>query len=697
MIHLFTADLLFAQFRLLFWGYILFSLLPRAFRLSSDSPWIGQRVLVYWGFIGSMILPIVIGLALFRLYDLAGILITLLAIIATVQVVGRKRAGCDKGRGEPASGAHGKPKGHSRFLIWQIKKIERLTNFINKWKKGESAITFPRLFTGISTGKPFNTSLFMTALLGGGLRLIPVVKDPVPATTGWFYALQNIKQFRLQNLSSLLPEPFGFYGLLSFTSQVTQIQPELLLHLVESLTVFILCFFIYQIVQWAARTDRRISHIAGLLAVIVYAVAPILVMHNAFDPGLYYSKATLAISFAIPCVYSFYYISAKFSYRLLFSLSLLAVASIDLFIFVYILLPLLAVVCTYFLVVAGWQKSIGKAGMLIGATAAVITIYATLISYYGLSYRSFLLWQFFNPEIYNPGSRLSGIQLPLLWYGFWTGLGFILLNGILVLKGRKSRLLELFLFMVFCSMALLYHPSLNTGFSWVYNDQLLSFFSFITAVFYGLIALNVVRFVHDLSSKKMLSWTTIPVLLISITGATYVQYHFPRKTEVPPTLPSGFFESYYQIATTRIPYTYTVVGPEIMQSLSTNRNAFMSYSFFLNNFSRIDSRYAQKVETTDEPIREIKFEYRPSPSMFLFVAKAPYVFQHQMVVGGEDMMRRMHQWVREYRRKPGRTVELYYENEHCIIYELKYETGTSRINPELFRVQTNEPFPLFNE
>jgi len=238
------------------------------------------------------------------------------------------------------------------------------------------------------------------ATIGDLTRMYPALTNAAPFSRGWFLELNLIKNLRMQDYFSGYPEPGGMHAIVSLFSMLTQVSPEMILHLLGALSSFFLCIFIY----WVAGdiTKKKYSW-APLMGVSVYALVPMLFIPISLDQQIEVSSMDLALCFALPTFiisirslrreqphYCFYVCSG-----------FVATAMTNLFVTLALLLPLLLlgfviVPTNYF------SRTINKMAVYLGLVGILIAIPFLVGSlYYGVSFESFLLSQFFYIQSYN--------------------------------------------------------------------------------------------------------------------------------------------------------------------------------------------------------------------------------------------------------------------------------------------------------
>ncbi|MDZ7693497.1 MAG: hypothetical protein U5K69_20660 [Balneolaceae bacterium] len=92
--------------------------------------------------------------------------------------------------------------------------------------------------------------------------------------------LNRVKNLRLQEYFTDIPDPGGMHSLVSLFSMLTQVSPEMILHLLGALISFFLCIVIY----WATRDITKNDYpMAPIFAMSIYALVPMLFLPLSLD------------------------------------------------------------------------------------------------------------------------------------------------------------------------------------------------------------------------------------------------------------------------------------------------------------------------------------------------------------------------------------------------------------------------------
>lgn len=253
---------------------------------------------------------------------------------------------------------------------------------------------------------------------------------------------------------------------------------------------------------------------------------------------------------------------------------------------------------------------------------------------------------------------------------------------------RKEKIRdELTLSIIFLITSSLYILGIEANsYLWFDIDQLNSYYALLIAIFISVLfstLLELIESVFKISSSnlRIFSWGAI---VLTISGLIFLQGGLKVNRATPDTIPNGFMKAYYDIIAERQPYSYATVGPKVQEIMAKNRNYFMEYSFFLEEYRRIDSLYHQQLQL---PKVERDGDKIPPASVFVFTDNAPNKsIQQGILYNSSSVMHDLEQWIANYRALPNRRVKVFYSDKTTTVYELVNRRGESNIDDLLFDV-----------
>jgi hypothetical protein len=324
----YKVEALFAAVRIVFTFVLLFGFMaPLFLSHTRDLPSI-EKLIYSWVGLGGIIVFSIFVLTVFNIYDFISIAVTLLLITVIINIV----------RSKTDSLADYFEKWELDTLVSQVRRIENRdrsywTSFIANIKN-----VF-RL--NYREGSQWFL-IFGIAVAGGLIRMYPALQNASPFSRGWFDQLNRVKELRLQQYFTDFPAPGGMHSLVSIFSMITQVSPEMILHLLGALSSFFLCIIVY----WTARDITKNRHpMAPIMGMAIYALVPLLFLPLSLDQQVEASGIDLALCFAVPTFTIFMRnLRSKYKSPWFYVLSgFIATAFINLFVAFIILLPMMFV------------------------------------------------------------------------------------------------------------------------------------------------------------------------------------------------------------------------------------------------------------------------------------------------------------------------------------------------------------------
>ena len=665
----YTVEALFAAIRIVLTFVLLFGFVaPLFLSHTRDLPSI-EKLIYSWVGLGGIIIFSIFVLTVFHIYDFISIVVTLFLITVIVNIA----------RSKADSIADYLEKWELNTLVTQVRRIESSQRSYWGDFKSQLKSTFSLDY---KEGSQWFL-IFGIAITGGLIRMYPALQHASPFNRGWFEQLNRVKELRLQQYFLDFPAPGGMHSLVSIFSMVTQVSPEMILHLLGALSSFFLCIIVY----WTARDITKNRHpIAPIMGMAIYALVPLLFLPVSLDQQVQASGVDLALCFAVP-TFTIFMRNLRSTYKspwFYVVSGFVATAFINLFVAFIILLPMMFVGLLA-LPRRNYLKSFYRVSVyLIFLSVIVLIPFVVVCFLQGIEPRAFILSQLYDMQAY---SYFPLLVMPL---GELSYIYILIAAGLLVyylidyLFSDKDYVRdEIAFLLVFALVALRFTPALDIGeLFWIDTDQLNEFY----AVLIGILAsvlfaaplelLNKIKRIPESAIYK-LSWG---LLLISIPALIYWQGGIRVSRMLPSTVPDGFFEAYYQIVEERLPYTYATVGPEVQRIQAKNRHFYMDYDYFLDEYGAIDSLYHQQLG--QESIEEV-----PPASIFIFAEKPPYGnIQQGILYNASGVMRDVEQWMADFRTLPDREVRIFFENSTTKVYEIVNRENESKVSDILYHI-----------
>ena len=658
--------------RLLAWYVLLFGVLGPYILPGIPRTSLAYRLMYSWIGAGGFILLATVLLVQIHLYDFISIAILLFFLPFSIFVKTYRNQGYSYGKAFSLI--------YHRLLLKQIRFIEKFEweEFVKRIKNKARYLQRVRHQDSISLVESYLVP--MVALVGAFIRFYPAFSNASPFTRSWYASLHRVKELSLQHYFDVSVDPGGMHVLVNFFSKLTQVSPELILHLLGGLTSMLISVWIYGILRGMVHEPRTIAPLAGMS---LYALAPIVIMPISLETQVVPNTIDLGLSFALPVV-MVWMRNLRHSRKLLgifVAAGIVAAGLINLFVLLLILLPGLAFLGLAVPGKLSYSRRILDIGKVFILTGAVLSVYWLVTYLVGdVNIKTYLLEQLYSTQFY---SYFPNLWLPLeqmaLIYGV-IGIFTVLLTVINNLVARRKDILQYHFYGIFILVSLLYLPELELGYTYVDLDQLSSFYAVLIAVLGGLLFYNLIGLLTLVFKRRPMAqpYVEIACAIAGIGYILFLQGGIRTSNILPQTLPNGFFYGYYQIIEENLSYTYATVSPSIDSTLAKNRHFFMDYDYFLNNYSSIDSLYYDQLASN---IDKQDMESIPPASIFVFVAKPPYnSIQSGILTDPSGKMDALRQWIGEYEQMGGRRVRVYRNYENSVIYEIVNRENEVRVD-----------------
>jgi hypothetical protein len=566
--------------------------------------------------------------------------------------------------------------GENQLVASHVKKIEGIKEL--SFSQIKKRLT-PK--QDISVKSPYSFFAILIAMVGAGLRITTAIQNSAPFSRIWYFELEAVKNLSLQQYFEGFPTPKGMHSLINFFSTITQVSPEMILHLIGGLISFFLTVMIFWVIQDITKGKYPA---AALFGTMLYAIFPTLFLPISMELESGSSTLVVAFCFALPTMLLFLRnlrSGGKTPWFYIF-MGIIATGMTDVFVFLMVLIPFL-IFALISIPKKDFFKSFGKSlSYLVLVCVLTVSPYIIYCWYADIVVANFFQDQLFNTQVFSFAPNLIVPIQDLSIYYFFGGV--IMLIGYVVrhFMQHKKRISDEIVFIsFFITLAFIYTPYFEYQYIWIDPDQLAIIFGVFISIIAGIFLASVFRFLEWIteSIKKYTPYISSAVTFILAILIFVGQGGFERSRMLPQTLPNGFFDAYYNIINERVPYTYATVGPELDRELSVNRHFFMSYQYFLENYGVIDSLYQQYLTVPDDQRTEV--EEVPPASIFIFVEKPPYgSIQQGILYDAQGTMRDIEQWLASFSELEGRELEVYHETDQTLVYEIVNREGESTIS-----------------
>lgn len=665
-------DALFAVIRIVLWFFLLFGFIAPMFLSYTRKLPLIEKIIYSWVGMGGILIVGVFILTKMNLYDVISI-VTLLTLAPFLYNFSRTN--------EAREIFNYLKHRELQALLDYIRILENRKWSFRKWLKLK--LTPEKKLTGSQFRKML--VIGSIAIIGTGVRMFSVLQNAAPLSSGWFGHLDRVKNLRIQEYFGTYPDPGGMHALVSVFSLFTQVSPELILHLLGGITSFFLCIIVY----WAANDITQNKYPAAvILGMAVYALTPLFWMPVSFDQQVDAGSLDLALCFAFPTIILFVrnlrsHYNSPWFYPLI---GFTATAMVNLFVAYNILLPLICIgLCTASR--NSFYPSYRIVLMLVSVGIINLLPYIVYCFVYNIDGQQFLMRQLYDTQVYSyfPSLFWPLERLSLIYTLIAAIVSFCYIIRWIAMREKTPD--ELIFCIIFMGISALYLPAVDSrAFLWFDMDQLNSLYAIMIAIFISVVFTSVLAFIQALFKPGMkvmsgISWVLIAVVIVNLV---YVQGGLRVNRVTPETIPNGFMKAYYNIIEDQQPYTYAIVGPKVQQIMAKNRNFFMEYSFFLEEYQKIDSLFQEQLQLPAVEQDGSKF---PPASIFIFTEKAPYQsIQQGILYNASSVMQEIELWIDRYKTLPNRRVEVFYTDQLVTVYELVNSPLESRISKLLMEV-----------
>jgi hypothetical protein len=637
-----------------------------------------DRIVYSWVGLGGLLMVGVFILVIFQIYDFISILFCLIMLPFLIRFFKKKW------EGESVVDIFNTAE--NTFIAKQVKLVEA-AKLLTLSKLKERFLRKPSL----KIERPYSLTAVGIGILAFVLRITPSIQNSSPFSRIWYFELDAIKSLSLQEYFSGYPTPKGMHSIIHIFSTITQVSPEMILHVIGSL----ISFFLTIIIFWILRDITRGRHQeASLFGALIYAVFPTLLLPVSMEMQSELTTLSLALCFALPTMV-FFIRNVRAGNKIPWFyiwIGVTATGFSDVFVLLNVLLPFM-VISLFSLPKKEYSKKFASIFLkMMGVYILVLSPYLVYLLYQGIGIDTFFQDQLFNTQVFSLTPNLIIPLQDLSVIYLISGAVLLLFYIIRHFVRKKKRIADQIVFLVlFMIISYVYTPYFDYQYVYIDPDQLNSFYGILISIFFGLTLFSVFTFLEWIakSFKKILKYAA-PVVTGSLAILLFVlQGGFEVSRMLPNTQPNGFFNAYYQIINERVPYTYATVGPELDRELSVNRHYFMNYQFFLNNYGAIDSLYQKYLTVPD--IQRSEVEEIPPASIFIFLEKPPYgSIQQGILYNAEAVMRDLEQWLDSFQEMEGRTLRVYHETEQTVVYEIVNREDESTITGVLRNIYPTE-------
>lgn len=634
-----------------------------------------DKMLHAWLAIGGTILITIYILTVIHMYDLISLFVVLMCIPLVAMAVDERRRGTEFRDLLKSI--------ENKVIASHLKVLESIKDFSFKGLRNRFVV---KKEFSIYKNR-FNILAILIGLVACVVRIIPVINNPSPITRNWYTELEGIKNLRLQQYFYDTPIPKGLHSIVGMFSSLTQVGPELTLSLLGSLTGFLLTVIIFWIIREITKTNRTA---APLFGASIFALFPTIFLPISLQAENGTHTIALALTFAIPTAFIFLRNIRNIDKAPWFyvTMGIIATGLTDIFVLLMVLLPFMVYGMLALPSKQIWKNIFKVSGYLLNVFLIALSPYFIYLIYHQLNVASFFEERLLNSLVFSYFPNLiADIEILSSYYLIFTGVLFIVFLILNVINKRKH-FVDIFVFFALtASIAFLYSSFNVIHIPFLDLDQLNVFYAILLSALAGIgihALFTTVSFIFKPSNKaKMI---VRPIVVVTFITAVYISVGgLNFKRILPQTMPDGFYNAYYQIINERLPFSYATVSPSVDEVLSQNRHYYLSYEYFIENYSLVDSLYYEYLNTPEE-LRPKDVNIPPA-SIFIFVQKPPYnSIQQGILYNSELVMNQIEAWISDYKELPGRKIVVFEETDDAIIYELINRETESQLSDILMNI-----------
>jgi hypothetical protein len=556
------------------------------------------------------------------------------------------------------------------------------TSLLNFLRNLENKKTFWFWFSFKKPNKNNNNIiiLILTILLGSITfisRYYFIIYDNYSLSDNWIYDLSKVIQFDSQLWFANDFSVNGEFAFVNFYSKITAVSPEIALQVIAILEAVLLAIIIFWVIKKLTTSKFLAPIIASFFFSLVYIISPI---------NVYYILKTnptfMALTFVLPAFVFFVKPNVlkinKLGYFADFLLAFSAIGLISFFAFCVLIPPFLVLgIC-----ISRYKQKGYNIIVLLSYLLAFTIIFG--IYYVSSTYQKTNLLEFFRTNLLSLSSYTYAPQLILPYakiihyFQYSTLFGGIVILVLAFFKKVNWR--ETILFFFYFNLLIILYSVEN---KWIDRDLIINSVVVFIPILLGLNAAIIIR-VFDISLFRLEKYKliSISVFIILILGFSfYFQKNNINKLTISDSTPKQILDAYDKIGQTYYPFSYSVVNNPATQIISTNKHFFMNYSYFLQEYPKIDSIYFRNRNHPQFFIKNPQFTV--SKSVLVFILSDNNKTENNIYSEDKSLNYKLINEL-ELLKKRGRKIDLFYKSEFLQVFEIINEPKESKISDLIF-------------
>lgn len=681
MLSGYSIQISFAVIRLAFWFVLLFGIIsPLLFNEINQLPK-SEKFIYSWLGMGGVILFSIAALTLIHLYDFFSIVLTVILIMVIRSVWVNREQGL----------LYYLEHIEHRMVVSLLKVIEEFKNI---------RLSLSKYFSkkkGRKRSLKFNWKLWLFIIVVMAsfiMRFYPALIHAEPFSREWFHNLLRTKEIRLQNYFGDTSKPGGLYAFITLFSILTQVSPEMILHVFGALNSILLMLLIFWSIRQLIGTE---SYWSPLFGMAVFGLLPFFILPVQLNSQIEANSIQLALSFALPAIVLFAKERDAINNNIMFYIlaGIVATGLVDIFILLVVLLPLIFFVFIVQISRYNFKRNIKDLFKIILASITSLMPGIVYIFSRGINPINFIQQQLFLTSTYSVYPFVIIPLNQLSQYYLFIAILFLFVTSILLIISRDKKYITFMLFMsIFIMTCILFTSYTNIGYNYIDLDQLNIFYAVVISILLGIIFYLIVEgFIGTIFFKKYKSLGNVfegVFFIVIIIGGLYFGNSYNIFKTKSSLMPNALFKAYYKVINNYIPHTYTIVAPDIDSTMAMNRNEMMDYNYFLHDYVKKDSAYYSKFIKNKKKLTK-KDKHKTLPNIFVFVEDKPYDKIRSSVLNKQkSKMKRVNSWIRKQKQKKYRKIKTYYKSSGITVYEIINDPYSSSVHNVLFHNTTEE-------
>ncbi len=520
---------------------------------------------------------------------------------------------------------------------------------------------------------------FLLALTVFISRYLFIENDLYTLSSLWIKNMEIVKGFNsniwFQNNGYLI----GELALINLYAMTTGISEEMAIHTFGLIENFCLGFILY----WCLVKVTRSKFIAPIFGVICFAFFYKYLPIN-INLLLEHSSLYLALCFALPAmIYTLnpkLLLQEKTKYFLTMLAIYCAIGFINFFVLL-IVLPIFLISTLMVINKSNISNILSSIWAFFLCVVVVLSINAIGCFVNHISFYAFLRSNMIQVNSYAYFPQLILPLEEMLF--FYKGLGLVTLFMVVPLFIKdKRKWATTFVFLVFMNAFVLLQ---HVQFEWLDKDMYYINLAIFMVLLAGItVGLLVHYFKITVPKKTVFRAITLSLVFVGFTLGAYLSNgFFSYDNKKIDKLKTNLLEVYDSLSNDLLPYSYAVVNQDYGHNLSVNEHHFISYSDFLETYTKRDSVY--HIYKDDKKFLQENTEYILPNSVFVIVTKSKSKIEAFNLETPELVANQLLKEL-EFLKGKGRKINVFRDDDYFTVYEIVNKKNSSKLNDLIFNL-----------